>query len=61
MKENVLVLIDDRAGREDITKILNVSLSDLVGLLLLAKEKGALEKIRPVLDELICPRILAFG
>jgi len=51
IKEDVLVLIDDHAGRE-VAKMLNISFSGLVGILLLAKEKGALEKIGPVLDEL---------
>jgi predicted nucleic acid-binding protein len=51
MKEDVLVLIDDHAGRE-VAKTLNISFSGLVGVLLLAKEKGVLEKIGPVLDEL---------
>jgi len=51
LKEDVLVLIDDRAGRE-VAKGLNIPFSGIVGLLLLAKEKGALEKIGAVLDEL---------
>lgn len=50
-KEEVLVLIDDRAGRE-VAKGLKIPFSGLVGILFLAREKGALEKIGPVLDEL---------
>jgi predicted nucleic acid-binding protein len=45
------VLIGDRAGRE-VAKGLKIPFSGLVGILLLAKEKGALEKIGPVLNEL---------
>jgi predicted nucleic acid-binding protein len=51
MRENVLVLIDDRAGRE-VAKRLNISFSGVVGLLLLGKERGLIEKIGPTLDEL---------
>jgi len=51
MKEDVLVLIDDHAGRE-VAKTLNISFSGLGGILLLAKEKRLLEKIVSALDEL---------
>ena len=39
MKEDVLVLIDDHAGRE-VAKTLNISFSGLVGVLLLPKLSG---------------------
>jgi predicted nucleic acid-binding protein len=51
MSGDVLLLIDDRAGR-DVAKGLNISLSGVVGILLLAREKGMLEKISPLLEEL---------
>jgi len=48
---DVLVLMDDRAGRQ-VASRLNISVSGVVGLLLLAKEKGIVEKIGPLLEEL---------
>jgi len=48
---DVLVLMDDRAGR-DVARRLNISVSGVFGLLLLAKEKGVLEKIAPLLQKL---------
>jgi len=48
---DVLVLMDDRAGRQ-IASRLNISVSGVVGLLLLAKEKGVLEKIAHHLEGL---------
>jgi predicted nucleic acid-binding protein len=48
---DVLVLMDDRAGRQ-IASRLNISVSGIVGLLLLAKEKGVLEKIAHHLEGL---------
>jgi len=48
---NVLVLMDDRVGRQ-VAKGLNLPVSGVVGLLLFAKEKGVLEKIAPLLEEL---------
>jgi predicted nucleic acid-binding protein len=51
MSGDVLLLIDDRAGR-DVAKGLNISLSGVVGILLVAREKGMLEKISPLLEEL---------
>jgi len=41
---DVLVLMDDRAGRE-VASRLNISVSGVVGLLLLAKEKGIINEI----------------
>ena len=43
--------MDDRAGREAAEK-LNIPVSGLVGILLLAKEKGIVARIGPVLMEL---------
>jgi predicted nucleic acid-binding protein len=51
MPGDILLLIDDRAGRE-VAKGLNISVSGVVGILLLAKEKGMVEKISPLLEEL---------
>jgi predicted nucleic acid-binding protein len=48
---DILILMDDRAGRE-VAEKLNIPVSGLVGILLLAKEKGILEKIGPLLVEL---------
>ena len=48
---DVLVLMYDRAGRE-VDRRLNISVSGVVGLLLLAKGKGILEKIAPLLEKL---------
>jgi hypothetical protein len=48
---DVLVLMDDRAGRQ-VASRLNISVSGVVGLLLLAKEEGIVEKIAPLLEEL---------
>jgi len=48
---DVLVLMDDRAGRQ-VASRLNISVSGVVGLLLLAKEKGVLEKIAHHLEGL---------
>jgi len=47
----VLLLLDDRAGRL-VAEKLNIPTIGLVGILLLAKEKGILEKIGPLLDEM---------
>lgn len=51
MAGEVLILIDDRAGRE-VAKRLNIPVSGLVGVLLLAKERGLLEKVGPLVEEL---------
>ena len=48
---HVLTLMDDRAGREAAEK-LNIPVSGLVGILLLAKEKGIVGRIGPLLMEL---------
>jgi len=48
---HILTLMDDRAGREAAAK-LNIPVSGLVGILVLAKEKGIVKKIGPLLLEL---------
>jgi hypothetical protein len=49
--KDVLLLIDDYAGRQA-AKRLHVAFTGLVGLLLLAKEKGLVAKVGPVIEEL---------
>ena len=48
---DVLVLMDDRAGREAAVRM-NIPVSGVVGVLLFAKERGLFEKITPFLEEL---------
>jgi predicted nucleic acid-binding protein len=50
MPGDILLLIHDRAGRE-VAEGLNISVSGVVGILLLAKQKGMVGKISPVLRE----------
>jgi predicted nucleic acid-binding protein len=49
--ENVLLLLDDRAGRI-VAEKLNIPTIGLIGILLLAKEKGILENIGSLINEL---------
>lgn len=49
--EDVLLLLDDRVGRLAAEK-LNIPTTGLIGILLLAKEKGILENIRSLIDNL---------
>lgn len=51
VKGDVLLLLDDRAGRE-VAKQLNIPTTGLVGLLLLAEKKGILENIGSLIDDL---------
>ncbi len=51
MRRNALLLLDDHAGRRAAAK-LNIRTTGLVGVLLLAKEKGYIEKVGPLLIEL---------
>lgn len=51
MVGDVLLLVDDRAGRE-VAEKLNIPTTGLIGFLLLAKEKGLLESIGPLIDKL---------
>lgn len=47
----VLLLLDDRAGRQ-VTEKLNIPTTGLIGLLLLAKEKGLVENVGSLIEEL---------
>lgn len=49
--EDVILLLDDRVGRLAAAK-LNIPTTGLIGILLLAKEKGILENIRSLIDNL---------
>ena len=45
------MLLDDRAGRQ-VAKRLNIPTTGLIGLLLLAKEKGLVENVGSLIEEL---------
>lgn len=47
---DVLLLLDDRAGREA-AGIIKIPTTGLIGILLLAKEKGLVENIKPLIEE----------
>jgi predicted nucleic acid-binding protein len=49
--EDVLLLIDDHAGRS-VAEKLNIPTTGLIGILLLAKEKGILKNVSSLIDEL---------
>ena len=49
--KDVLLLMDDYAGRQAARK-LQINVTGLVGLLLLAKEKGLVENVGSLIDEL---------
>lgn len=49
--KDVLLLLDDRAGRS-VAEKLNIPTTGLIGILLLAKEKGILENIGSLINEL---------
>jgi hypothetical protein len=51
LADDVLLLIDDRAGRQAARK-LGIAVTGLVGLLLLAKERGLIVKVGPFLYQL---------
>ena len=51
MRENVLLLIDDKAGREAANR-LNIPITGTIGILLLAKEKGVLTNVIKLMDKL---------
>jgi len=50
-EKDVILLLDDRAGREYAEK-LNIPTTGLIGLLLISKQKGLVEKVSPLIDEL---------
>ncbi len=58
-EEDVLLLLDDRAGREAAKK-LNIPTTGLIGIMLLAKDKGLITDVKSLLEEIRNPRILAF-
>jgi len=47
-----LVIIDELSARK-IAMMMNLPLIGTVGLLIFAKEKGLIEKVKPLLDEMI--------
>jgi predicted nucleic acid-binding protein len=49
--KDVLLLMDDRAGRQAARK-LGIHVTGLVGILLSAKEKGVVNRVGPLIDEL---------
>jgi predicted nucleic acid-binding protein len=49
--EDVLLLIDDRAGRR-VAEKLNIATAGLVGLLVVAKEMGFVESVGPLIEDL---------
>lgn len=49
--KDVLLLMDDHAGRQAARK-LGVSVTGLLGLVLLAKEKGLVNRVGPLIEEL---------
>ena len=49
--KDIILLLDDRAGRSAAEK-LNIPTTGLIGILLLAKEKGILKNIGLLIDEL---------
>ena len=51
MRENVLLLIDDKSGREAAGR-LNIPITGTIGILLMAKEKGWLTDVTMLIDKL---------
>jgi len=51
LSEDVILLIDDRAGRSAAEK-LHIPTTGLIGILLLAKEKGIVTEVGALLDDL---------
>ena len=51
MRENVLLLIDDKAGREAANR-LNIPITGTIGILLMAKKKGCLTDVIRLIDKL---------
>jgi predicted nucleic acid-binding protein len=51
LRGNVLLLIDDKAGREAASR-LNIPITGTIGILLLAKEKGRLTDVTLLIDKL---------
>jgi len=51
MGNDVILLMDDRAGRQAAEK-LNIKITGLVGVLLLAKERGLIKSVVDVIEEI---------
>lgn len=51
VERNVLLLLDDRTGRQ-VAEKLNIPTTGLIGILLLAKEKGLLKNIKSLIEEI---------
>jgi len=51
LEKDIMVLIDDRAGR-DVAKKLNIPTTGLIGLLLISKEKGLVENVGDLINDL---------
>ncbi len=51
LSDKILLLLDDRAGRAA-ARELKIPTTGLIGILLLAKEKGLIKKVGPQIDEL---------
>jgi len=51
IEKDVLLLLDDRAGRICTGKI-NIPTIGLIGLLMISKQKGLVEKVSPLIEEL---------
>ena len=51
MENDVILLIDDRAGRQAAEK-LNIRITGLVGVLLMAKERGLIKSVVDVIEEI---------
>ena len=51
LENDVLLLIDDRAGRE-VAKKLNIPTTGLIGILLISKERGLVENVVALTEEL---------
>jgi len=49
--EDILLLVDDRAGRR-VAEKLNIATTGLVGLLVVAKEMGFVESVGPLIEDL---------
>ncbi len=51
VKKDILLLLDDRAGRE-VAKKFNIPTTGLIGILLLAKEKGLVTNITSLIESI---------
>lgn len=54
--ESEVLLIDESKGRK-IAKSLNISIAGTVGMLIVAKNRGFIDKVSPLLDDLIKHKI----